>query len=314
MASYQGPRPQFSPVFFSRALAVLSLLILAAPCAAQELSPRAYWPAPKGTRVLMVGYAYSSGDVVIDPSMPLVGVSSKIKKGQIGLIQTFSLAGRTANLVLELPGAWGTTVGTFEGQPARRDFSGFGDIAGTLSINLLGAPAMTAPDFQGLRQDPRPILGASLKVVAPTGDYDPELLINVGANRWAVKAELGQIIPLKPKLMLEFELGAWIMGDNDNFMGATREQDPIYSAEVHLVRRIEPGRWASLEANFFRGGRTTVDGQPHDDLQRNSNFGGTFVWTFKGRHAVKIGLNTALFTESGGDYVTALISYMFRIN
>ncbi len=69
---------------------------------------------------------------------------------------------------------------------------------------------MTAPDFQGLRQNPRPILGASIKVVAPTGHYDPDRLINVGANRWAVKAELGQIIPLKPKLMLEFELGAWI--------------------------------------------------------------------------------------------------------
>ncbi len=132
--------------------------------------------------------------------------------------------------------------------------------------------------------------------------------------RWAVKAELGQIVPLKPKLLLELELGAWLFGDNDEFLGGTREQDPIYAAEVHLVRRIEPGRWGSLEVNFFKGGRTAVDGQPHDDLERNSIVGGTFVWTFKGRHAVKVGLSTGLATESGGNYVTALASYMVRIN
>ena len=67
---------KYSPEYVTRVLAALSLLVMAAPGAAQELSPRAYWPAPKGTRVLIAGYAYSSGDVVVDPSLPLVGVSS----------------------------------------------------------------------------------------------------------------------------------------------------------------------------------------------------------------------------------------------
>ena len=61
----------------------------------------------------------------------------------------------------------------------------------TLSVNLLGAPTMTSKDFQALRADPHPILGASLKVVAPTGQYDPNRLLNTGGNRWGVKAELG---------------------------------------------------------------------------------------------------------------------------
>ena len=35
------------------------------------------------------------------------------------------------------------------------------------------------------------LLGASLVVIAPTGQYDPMHVINWGINRWAFKPELG---------------------------------------------------------------------------------------------------------------------------
>ena len=33
---------------------------------AQQLSPRAYWPAPRGTTVLTLGYEYSTGDTLTE--------------------------------------------------------------------------------------------------------------------------------------------------------------------------------------------------------------------------------------------------------
>ena len=87
----------------------------------------------------------------------------------------------------------------------------------------------------------------SVKVLAPTGHYEPDELINVGANRWAVKAELGYMIPLAPKWLLEGELGAWFFGDNDEFLGVTREQTPVIATEIHLIRRLRPGFWAALD-------------------------------------------------------------------
>lgn len=39
-------------------------------------------------------------------------------------------------------------------------------LAATLSVNLLGAPALTTEEFQRLRAEPRPILGVSLKLVS----------------------------------------------------------------------------------------------------------------------------------------------------
>ena len=216
------------------ALMVLFVGLSAFTAAAQELSPRAYWPAPKGTKVAVAGYAYSFGDVLTDPSLPITGVDSKINSIVVAYLQTLSLWGRTSNFVVELPYVWGSTEGSLENTPTRRELSGVGDLGITLSVNLRGAPSMTPADFQRLRKNPHSIFGASVKILVPTGHYEPDMLINVGANRWAVKPELGYMIPIHSRLLLELELGAWFFQDNDEFLGVTREQDPVIASEVHM--------------------------------------------------------------------------------
>jgi hypothetical protein len=284
------------------------------PVAGQDLTPRAYWPAPKGTKVAIVGYSHVRGDVLFDPSIPLSGVDSKIHTGLAAYLQTFSLSGRTANIVIDLPYSWGTTEGLVEDEPARRDYSGLGDLGATLSVNLLGAPTMTPADFQALRAEPHPILGASLKVIAPTGRYDDDRLINVGANRWAAKLELGSIIPLHPKWLLELDAGLWWFTDNDDFLTGRREQEPIYNFQAHLIRRFKPGFWASLDANYFVGGRQTVGGDELGDVLHNVRVGGMVVVPFGGRHAVKAGYFIGARTSFGSDFDQLLITYqvLFR--
>ena len=298
-----------APRILALVVAASMTSIISQGIAAQELSPRAYWPTPKGTQLAIVGYSYSFGDVATDPSLPVIGVDSKISTGLLGYLRTMSLWGRTSNLIVEVPYASGSTVGTVEDSTLRSDFSGFGDLSVTLSINLLGGPSMGPAGFQALRAAPHPILGASLKIQAPTGHYDPDMLINVGTNRWAAKAEMGFIIPIKPRWLLELELGAWIFGDNKDFLGVTREQEPVFATEVHLVRRFKPGFWASLDLNLYKGGRSTVGGEVRADLQRNSRFGGTVVVPLGRRQAVKFGYSGGVVTSSGGDYDIFLVSY-----
>jgi hypothetical protein len=170
-----------------RAAAVLGFLLAFAAfnCCAQELSPRAYRPAPTGTRVLVLGYVYSSGDVITDPTLPLTGVDSSLHKAVLGDFHTTAFLGRTSNFVFELPYAWGNTTGLLNGAPQRRDLSNLGDLSVTLSVNLTGAPAMSREEFREVSAKPRPILGASVRVVAPTGAYEEDRRINVGTNRWA---------------------------------------------------------------------------------------------------------------------------------
>jgi hypothetical protein len=287
--------------------------VLVNPATAQELSPRAYWPTPVGTKLLVAGYQFASGDVVTDPSLPVTGVDSRIHTGLIAYQQTFGVAGRTSNLQVEMPYTSGTTTGQYLGRDARADVSGAGDLALTFAINLFGAPAMDRAAFREFLGAPEPVLGVSLKLVAPTGEYDPDKLINIGTNRWAVRLQFGYIQPLTPKWLLEASVGAWFFEDNDEFLGETRKQDPIGALNVHVVRRFRPGFWASLDLNYYVGGHTTVGDDRNADLQRNSRMGLSVAYPFRRRHVVKLGISEGVVTESGGDFRTITFNYVYLI-
>lgn len=287
-----------------------TLLLFVAPASnAQELSPRAYWPSPVGTKVLISGYSYATGDVLLDPTIPLYGVDSRISTLFLGYLQSFELAGRSANFLVEAPYSWGSIRGLLGENPAKADFAGFNDLGLTLSVNLIGAPALTPEDFRALRTAPHPLLGASIKLVPPTGYYQDDRFINVGGNRWATRLQLGSILPLHRRWLLEVAAGAWLFGDDDDFPGGLREQDPIYAAELHLVHRFRPGLWLSLDANWFIGGRQTVDGVEREDLQRNTRLGATAVIPFLQRHAIKVGYSASARTRFGSDSEQVLVSY-----
>jgi hypothetical protein len=297
------------------AAAVLIFAALAAhSVAAQELTPRAYWPAPKGTKVLVIGYSKAEGDVLFDPSIPLYGVDSELNAGLLAYAQTLSLWGRTSNLIVELPYVWGETRGLVGDTPESKKYSGFTDLGVTLSVNLMGAPSMTVEEFLTFRADPQPILGASLKVVAPTGEYEETRLINEGANRWALKGELGYTLPLSTKWLLEFEAGAMFFGDDDEFVAGKKEQEPIYSAQLHVIRRFSPGFWASLNFNYYTGGRQTIDGVQLGDTQRNSRLGATFVFPVAQGHAIKVGYAVGWLTRFGADFDQFLVTYSRVLN
>ncbi len=292
------------------ALSLVSLAIVQ-NAVAQELAPRAYWPHPKGTNLIVLGYQYTSGDIVSDPTLPITGVESKINFAQVTYQRTVSLFARSANVQFNLPYSWGTSEGFANGQFQRRETSAMADARFRVSVNLLGAPSMDAAGFQALRAKPRTIIGTSLLIQMPTGGYESDKLINTGTNRWAVKPALGLIWPAWPNWMIELDIGVWIFGDNDDFLGVRREQDPVLSAEFHLVKRINPGFWVSLDATHYVGGRTTIDDQVSADLQRNSRIGATMVFPLRRRHGIKLSYSTGVVTESGGDFENFAINYLY---
>jgi hypothetical protein len=276
---------------------------------AQEITPRLFWPAPKGTKVFVSGYSFAQGDVLFDTSIPIEDADSAVNTGILAYAQTIDFFGRTSSFLVELPYSWGKTKGLLEGNPAEREFSGAGDLAFTLNVNLLGAPSMSMEDFLAFRAKPRPIIGASVKIVAPTGEYYEDRLVNVGANRWAVRAKLGGVLLFNPHWLLELSAGAWFFGDNDKYVTGKREQDPIYSLESNLIKRIRPGLWASLDVTYYTGGRQTVGGDPLRDKQSNVKVGGTFVFPFRQRHAIKIGYANGVITRYGNAFDQFIVSY-----
>jgi hypothetical protein len=150
----------------------------------------------------------------------------------------------------------------------------------------------------------------SLLIQAPTGTYDEQKYLNTGGNRWAVKPAAGVIWPFHPSWMFEAELGAWFFQDNDEFVGSTREQEPIISSEFHLIKRTDSGFWLSIDANYYFGGQTTIDSVERADLQRNSRVGFTIFKPLARRHGLRGSYSTGIATESGGDYSIIALSYI----
>ncbi len=110
------------------------------------------------------------------------------------------------------------------------------------------------------------------------------------------------------------DLGAWFFTVDDNFLPGTREQNPIFAVQAHLVRRFKPGFWASLDVNYFTGGQQTIGGAELADWQQNSRIGGTVVVPFLGRHAIKVGYNFGTYTKFGTDFNQFLLSYQVLLN
>jgi hypothetical protein len=120
-------------------------------------------------------------------------------------------------------------------------------------------------------------------VTAPTGQYDPTKLINWGANRWGFKPEFGSSHRWA-KWVLDGYMGVWLFTSNNDFWShnsfypGTRSQSqaPIGSFEGHLSYDFKPRLWASLDGNYWFGGKTSVNGVQNPLTQEsNSRLGGT---------------------------------------
>jgi len=286
------------------------ILLVAVTAGAQELEPRAYSPAPAGLNFAGVVYSFSSGNVLTDPTLPLEDVSARLNGATLAYSRTFGLWGRSASMAVMTPWVWGTVEGNLfeEHRSVRR--SGLADPRLRLAVNLLGGQAMTPREFAA--RPPRTTLGASLTLVPPFGEYYADKLINLGANRWATKAELGLSQPVG-KWFLDVYGGVWYFTKNDDFYGGVeREQAPVVALQLHVAYSFRPGLWMAFDTTGYRGGRSTVDGVEKDDLQANSRAGLTLAVPVNRAQSVKLAWSTGATTRLGTDFDTYSIAWQVR--
>ena len=297
-----------------RAVAGVLLVCLAlfVPEAArsQEIEPRLYTNVPVGMNFLAAGYTYTQGGASFDPSLPVTKPNLETNSAVVGLSHSFALWGKSSKIDAVVPFTWLTGTAQYDDEPVRRSVSGFGDPLFRLSINLYGAPALTLQELPDFEQDL--VVGAALQVSAPLGQYDDTRLVNQGANRWWFKPSLGASKALGP-WTLEATLAATFYTDNTDFYGGkTRAQDPIYSAQGHVIRSLSHGIWASLSATYFTGGSTEIDGVDKADLQRNWRVGGTLAFPVDLRNSLKIFASSGVSARTNNNYDLIGIAWQYR--
>ncbi|SDD45924.1 Putative MetA-pathway of phenol degradation [Cupriavidus sp. YR651] len=304
-------RPAVLALWLRRLLPCLGALVNG--CMAQELEPRAYSAAPIGTHFLLATYARLGGDVLTDPSLPITDVNAKIDIFALGYLQVFDLLGRTASVGVVLPYSRANVTGNVFDAPNSVYRAGVGDAYLRLAVNLLGGAAKTPAEFA--RHPPVSTLGASLTVVAPSGQYHADRLINIGANRWAFKPELGVSVPFGNNWFAESSFGVWFFTANDEFLGSRqRQQSPIAVVQLHGGYQFRPGLWLAADAGFYSGGNTTVDGVRNDDRRTNTRYGLTLSVPLVANWSGKIGVSKGWITRAGGDYKAITLTVQYRWN
>ncbi len=292
------------------AIAIAGVVSAAHRAGAQEMEPRAFSISPIGTNYLIAGYSRSTGSVSTDPSLPLSNVEAVITSGILGYQRTFGLAGRTASAALLVPFLNGDVRGDLEDQSRQVSRNGLGDLRMRFTANLLGGPALTPAEFA--RRAPTTTVGASLTIVAPTGQYNPAYLINLSSNRWAFKPEFGLAQPFG-NWFADASTGVWLFTDNPNFFrGNRRSQDPLWAFELHGGYNFSPGLWLAADATYYRGGETSLNGDAKHDLQANSRYGLTLSVPILDGVSTKLTWSNSLITRVGGRFQTVGLTLQYR--
>ncbi len=292
------------------ALLALALAALTPRAQAQDIEPRAYSNAPIGGNFLVAGYAYTRGGLSLEPSLPITEPLLKTSNAVLGYARVIELGGQSAKVDVVLPYTWLDGTALYKGEPVARTVDGTTDASFRLSVNFYGAPALTLPQFASYEQDL--IVGASLRVTAPTGQYDRTRLVNIGTNRWSFLPELG-VSKASGPWTLELKAAATLYTDNTDFYGGSRRsQANIYSAGFHVVRSFANGMWASLDTTYFGGGRTTIDGDRADDLQQNWRVGATLAIPVDRLNSVKLYASSGVQDRTGNDYDLIGIAWQHR--
>jgi len=276
---------------------------------AQDLDPRAYVWLPTSLTVLGLGYGYTYGGVVTDATLPVKDVHAALNTLSLGVAHIFNMFHKTAQVSVNLPWDWATVTGSVQESAQHITRSGLGDMRIRYSILLSGGPAATPAEIA--KASSRTILGTSISITAPTGQYIYGKLINLGTHRWSFKPELALSQPAGNKWLFDVYAGVWFFTDNNSFYpgSSVRTQKPLTAFQAHISYNATPRLWAAFNYTYYIGGASTVDGVLNDDHQENSRIGGTLVLPVGKRNSVKLAYSTGAIIRFGANFSTVSVAW-----
>ena len=295
---------------FCVAFGIITTVLMVANAKAQDAEPRSYTNTPVGLNFLIAGYAYSQGKIAFDPSLAIADAQFHTHTEALVYVRSLDVGGKSAKFDVLLPYSSFSAQALVDGQSREREMSGFGDPRFRFSINLFGAPALSVKEFANYQQDL--IIGASLQVSAPLGQYDNRKLLNLGNNRWSFRPELGISKAWGPWTVEVVPSVTFFTDNPDFFNGSTFAQAPIYLVRGHIIYNFESGVWVSLDGIYFTGGRTTVNGVRGDNEQTNTRAGLTLALPVDRHNSIKLNASTGISTRTGSEFSVVGAAWQYR--
>jgi len=280
-------------------------------CPGQDLAPRAYLITPVHSNAVTLVYSLFDGNILLDGAVPITDSRARVNVAVFSYTHSLKFLGRSANVSASVPYGIGYFRGDVLGAKKVAYRSGLLDSTLRVSVNIKGGPAMSEPEFARWRQTT--IIGASLRLFIPNGQYDPTTIINYGTNRWALKPEVGYSRRLY-NWILDAYGGVWFYTVNHSFFpGASiQSQNPVGALEGHVSYDFRPRLWVSLDGNFWFGGSTSLNGvQNPVTRQSNSRVGFTLSIPFRTHQSIKISYSDGTYVRYGGNFANVSVGWQY---
>lgn len=280
---------------------------------AQDLEPRAYVRVPVNVNVLVTGASFSKGGVLTDATSPLKDLKANVQTFTVGYVRSFSLGGLTAQALAVVPFCFLNGSASINGQTQTGSRTGLADMRLRMSVLLLGGKAMTIREMMKHNNKPRTIIGTSLTVQAPTGQYHADKIINLGTSRWAVKPELAVSQPIKKRWLVDAYAGVWFFTRNNSFYpgSSVKSQAPIGAFQAHASYTIKPNMWVAVNGTYYMGGHTTINDIAKDDRISNTRIGATVVLPTGKKSGLKLAFSKGAVVLVGTDFTTFSIGWTY---
>jgi len=285
-------------------VALLTALHLTMPVglAGQDVAPRVYTPAPVGVNVISLVYAFSTGRVLFDKTIPVENVDGDIHSITGAYSRSIGVLGMAGRVDFVLPFVSGDWQGDVQRTGTTTSRTGFGDPVARFALFFFGAPSLSRTEFVQFK--PKTIVGATLRLRMPLGQYDPNRLINLGSNRWMLSPQVG-VSQVLGRFLLEGYAGVWFFTDNTALLGAsTLSQDPLFVFQVHAAYFFRRNTWLAFSSRQSLGGATSVNGGEAVNPEANNRIGFTLGLAVSAKHSLKVAATTGVTNTIGNDYDT----------
>lgn len=259
------------------------VLLLANPARAQELEPQRWRHLPIDTNFLTAAYLYTDAEISIDPVLDIQDASSKIDTWALAYMRTFELLGKSAQVRILQPWQSGEWQGTVNGMPRAIQRSGFADTTIRFAVDLIGAPPLKPGEYAQYQATPsgKTVFGVAVEIQIPTGEYMDDRLINLGANQYVFRPEVGFVHERGP-WSVEVSAITSFYTANDAYLNGNRLTiDPLFFMQANVLYRFRPDLWAAAGADYAAGQASAVNGVGNDDRREN------ILWGLAGGYSIK---------------------------
>lgn len=304
-----------------RLVLLTAAMLIAVSAWGQDLAPRAYTVTPLHSNAVTLTWSFYNGGLDFNGVVPIKDATGTYSVPVFSYYHSLNFFGHSANIIASLPYGVGNFTGELGDKQKTIYRSGLIDFNARFAVNLIGGPALEPQQFAKWKQ--KKILGASFKVVAPTGQYDPNKLVNWGINRWAFKPEIGYSQRFAGNWLIDGYAGVWFYTENPQSFNlphpVPQSLEPVGSFEGHLsydfarfgwLKSLRG--WASIDGNFWWGGIASVYNIPNPNTkQTSSRLGGTISLPYTKHQSVKVSFSGGTYSRFGGDYQNLQVAWQY---